>query len=256
MAIYKKNIKWMPISGVQKALQVYAKGIEYALVSDKNEQCHPFVWCKDFLHDVVYASVNKRSFEVYKFKYDPKASPNPSLKKLKILVTNSKDKKLQNKVPDCLDFINQIESFLNMEFTNVKDCCNPPSGYEKVFLFIANKRWINSPPMLSLYSLFIRIGFSHEIGDNFLTTLEKIKLNVIKPYQRYDKKWLLEIQTALDKIFKIGDKKIFSKDIKKNYPSDMVIDTVHNRMGIIGYANDIRLKSKNLPVTVPIWHNC
>jgi len=254
MSNTSKNIVWKPISQTQKILQLYEKGIEYALVSDKNEQCHSFVWCKDFLHDVVYSSVNNRSIDIYRFKYDPNKDPRPCLKKLKILVTNSKDKKIENKILKCLDFINQIEFFLKIKPTKALCCSNPPEGYNKVFLFNANKRWVNAPPMLSLYTLLIRLGFSHEINDNFLTTLEKIKLGINKTNQRYDKKWLLEIQEALNQIFKFGDKKIFSKDIKKNYPSNAVIDTVHNKMGIIGYSNDVKNKLKNLPVTVPLWH--
>jgi hypothetical protein len=254
--IYKKKIKWKPLSDVQKALQVYTKGVEYALVSDDNWQCHSFVWCKDFLHDVVYSSINKKPFEVYRFRYNPLKEPNPSIKKLKILVTNAKDKNLETKLPDCLDFIHQIEKFLKIKPTIIKKCSNPPFGYEKsgVFLFVAHKRWINSPPMLSLYSLFIRIGLSHEIGENFLNTLEKIKLEVIKPYQKYDKKWILEIQNALNKIFKYSDKKIFFKNIKENYPDNLSMDTVHNRLGIIGYSNNIKLKKQNLPVVIPGWH--
>lgn len=256
MSTYKKNIKWIPISNSQKVLQLYAKGLEYSLVSDSNEQCHPFVFCKDFLHDVVYSALNNRPFEIYRFKYDPFKNPKPSIKKLKILVTNLKDKNLESKISNCLDFINQIENYLKIKLSVVKKCSNPPTGYEKsgIFLFIANKRWLNSPPMLSLYSLFLRIGLSHLKEESFLTTLEKIKLDVNKPYQKYDKKWLLEIQNALDKIFKFGDRKIFSRDIYKNYPPNLVIDTVHNRMGIIGFSNDIVLKSKNLPVAVPTWH--
>lgn len=241
--MYKKSIKWKPLSETQKILQVYSKGIEYSLVSDDNQQCHSFVWCKDFLHDVVYSSINQIPFEIYRFKYDPIIEPNPSIKNLKILLSDSKNKKLSVKIPNCLNFINQIESQLGMKHSIVKECSNPPSGYHQVFLFVADKRWINAPPMLSLYSLFLRIGFSHEINDSFFITLEKIKLGTAKSYQRYDKKWLLEIQETLEKIFKIGDKSMFSRDITKNYPKGISIDNVHNKMGIIGYSLSERINT-------------
>jgi len=256
MSVYKRKIKWKKTHLTQKILQVYSKGLEYALVSDEFEQCHDFVWCKDFLHDVVYSCINNRSFEIYKFRYDPNTSPKPCLNILRILLSNPKDKKFSSKIIDCLDFINQIEDRLTIKRTKVRKCSNPPFGYEKngVFLFEANKRWLNAPPMLSLYSLLLRVGLSHNIGCPFYSTIEGIKLGAIKPYQKFDKRWLQETQQALDKILRIGDKKIFSKKIKENYPSNMVMDTVHNRLGIIGFAGDINLKSQGSPVAVPSWH--
>jgi len=255
MSLHKKKIKWRTISPTEKILQIYAKGIEYAFISDDNQQCHSFVWCKDFLHDIVYSCINKRPFEIYKFRYNPNLDPNPSLKKTKILITNPKDKKFENKVPDCLDFLNQVESRLDIKSTIVRKCQNPPEGYKSgVFLLEGSKRWINSPPMLSLYSLFIRIGFSHTFGESFLSTIDKIKLGVLKPYQKFDKKWLIESGSALEKILRLGDRKIFYRDIQSNYPENMVIDTVHNRLGILGLSCDIANKSQGLPVLVSDWH--
>jgi hypothetical protein len=255
MSLHKRNIRWKNVSLNQKILQIYAKGIEYAFVSDNNIQCHNFVWCKDFLHDVVYSCVNNRPFEIYKFKFDPSIDPKPDLNKIKLLITNPKDKKFESKIPDCLDFLNQIEKKLKIKKTIVRKCCSPPDGYESgVFLLEGSKRWLNSPPMVSLYSLLIRVGLLHTFGCAFNLTLEKIKLGSLKPYQKFDKKWLTEAHAAFEKIFRLGDKKVFSTDIKKNYPQNMIIDTVHNRLGIMGFANDIVSKSHNSPVLVPHWH--
>lgn len=256
MKLRRKSIKWKVVSAKQKIIQIYVKGIEYALVSEDNVQCHNFVWCKDFLHDVVYSCVNKKPFEIYRFRFNPYLDPNPSLSKIKLLVTNPKDKHFESKIPDCLDFLNQIESRLKMRKTTVRKCKSPPQGYESgVFLLEGSKRWVNSPPMLSLYSLLIRMGFLHSIPDDFFFTIQKIRLGALKPYQKFDKRWLSEAQSALDLIFKLGDKKIFSTDIKKNYPKNFSIDVVHNRLGIMGFANDILSKNYNGPVLVPHWHN-
>jgi hypothetical protein len=103
--------------------------------------------------------------------------------------------------------------------------------------------------------LLIRIGFLHNFKDDFLFTLQKIKLGALKPYQKFDKKWLLEAQSAFDRILRIGDRKIFSSDINKNYPKNIPIDIVHNRLGIMGFAHDILNKTHNGPVLVPHWHN-
>ena len=111
-----------------------------------------------------------------------------------------------------------------------------------------------SPPMLSLYTLLVRVGFSHFAGKEFTDTIKGIKEGLIKPYQNKDCKWITEVEPALYKIFRIGDKNLFYKDINLNYPSSMSIDTIHNRMGIIGYANDMIAKNAGQPVMMPYWH--
>lgn len=256
MSLHEKNIKWKESQPKQKIIQIYIKGIEYALVSRDNVQCHDFVWCKDFLHDVVYSCVNKKPFEIYHFKYNPHIDPNPSLDKIRLLVTNPKDKDFSLGLLDCIDFLNQIESKLKIKKTSVRRCKSPPKGYESgVFLLEGSKRWLCAPPMISLYSLLIRMGFMHSTPDNFMHTIQKIKLGALKPYQKFDKKWLLEANRALDLILKLGDKKVFSTDVKRNYPKNLPIDIVHNRLGIMGFASDIASKSCNGPVLVPHWHN-
>lgn len=255
MSSHKKSIKWKAISPKQKIIQVYKKGIEYALVSDDDVQCHDFVWCKDFLHDVIHSCVNKKSFEIYNFKYNPCIDPNPSLGKIKLLVANPKDKDFSNKIFDCLDFLNQIESKLKIKNTIIRKCKSPPQGYDNVFIFEGSKRWIAAPPMVSLYSLLIRMGFLHSPTDSFIYTIQKLKLGAIKPYQKFDKRWFLDAQKAFDLILKFGDKKIFSNNINKNYPKSLSIDLIHNRLGIIGFANDIINKTYNGSVLIPHWHN-
>lgn len=256
MPLSKKTIKWKPATNAQKILQIYIKGVEYAFVSSDYRQCHDFVWCKDFLHDVIFSCVNNRAFEIYKFRYNPKKDPNLCLDKLRLLVANSKDKSFKNNIKNCIDFLNQVEKRLGIKKTIFFECKDPPRGYETgVFLLQGSKRWIYSPPMISLYSLLIRIGLLHDLNDRYLTTLEKIKIGALKPYQKFDKKWLLEAQGAMEKIFSIGDRKIFSKDIRKNYPKEMLMDTVHNRLGIMGFANEIISRTHNSTVLVPHWHN-
>jgi hypothetical protein len=66
-----KRVIWSNFQTNLKILQIYNKGLEYSVLSDKYETCNPLVWCKDFLHDVVHSSLAKRSFEIYRLRYDP-----------------------------------------------------------------------------------------------------------------------------------------------------------------------------------------
>lgn len=256
MVGYNRYINWKPVPENAKILQIYSKGLEYALVSADYEQCHPFVWCKDFLHDVMYGTLHNKWFEIYKFKFDPTVDPAPCLDRSRLLLTNSKDKKFAEKIPAVIDFINQIEERLKIKKTFVRRCGDPPEGYQKagIFMFEGSKRWIQSPPMLSLYTLLLRVGFCHKLGDSFITTIEGVKSGDIKPYQRKDGHWLKSSDAALQKILRVGDRRIFYKDIQLNYPSNMQIDSIHNRLGIIGFSTDILHKAIGQPVLVPYWH--
>jgi hypothetical protein len=251
-----KRVVWPEITNKIKILQIYSKGLEYAILSDNYELCHPLVWCKDFLHDIIHSTLTGKNFEIYRLKYNPNVNPKACLKEARILVANSRDNKMNKKIDSCLDFIHQIEDKLKITRTKVRKCLNPSLSYNhnNVFIFQGHKRWIFSPPMLSLYTLLIRVGFAHKIGFDYKTTIQYIKDGVIKPYQSKDSRWIAEVEPALDRIIRIGDKKIFYKDMRLNYPSSMIVDTMHNRMGIVGYAQDMVAKVTNNPVVMPYWH--
>jgi len=250
---YNRYIEWKPNS---KILQIYSKGLEYALVSSDYKQCHSFVWCKDFLHDVMYGALHDKWFEIYKFRYNPSVDPAPCLDRIRLLIANSKDNKFSDKIPAVVDFINQIEKNLRIKKSIVRKCGKPPESYKKsgIFMFEGSKRWIQSPPMLSLYTLLLRVGFCHTINESFLKTIEEVKSGVVKPYQKKDGNLLKSSDLALQKILKIGDRKIFHREIELNYPSNMKIDLIHNRLGIIGFATDIMCKTNGSPVLIPRWH--
>lgn len=251
---YGKRIAWHKGSAM-RILQIYNKGLEFALVSDKFEQCHPFVWCKDFLHDVIYAHLHDKNFEIYRFKYNSFTDPKVCLKETRLLVANQKDSKIEKKILNVIDFINQIEELMDFPKTKVRRCIDPPPEYKYgVFLFQGSKRWQIAPPMLSLYSLLIRIGFSHQIGTSYNTTISLLINNHLKPYQAKDSKWIEEVEPALHKIIRIGDKAIFYRDIKLNYPKEFLIDRIHNSLGIMSFARDMRLKAAGQPVQVAYWH--
>ena len=123
----------------------------------------------------------------------------------------------------------------------------------QIILMEGSRRWLKSPPMLSLYTLLLRIGLSHESGNNYTDTIERIKNGSLKPYQKQDTSYLNNCDIALSKILRYGDRKIFDRNIKKNYPLIDVKD-MHNRLGVVGYSIDCVRNSLGFPVSVPSWH--
>lgn len=230
------KIKWMEKPNSTHISQIYSSGLEFAFAT-KTEQCTDFVFCKDFLHDCVYAKLHGKKINPYSFNYDPKKNPI-DLDNAYLLVTNSSDPKMKEKIDNCQDFLNQIEKKLRLFRTRILKCRNAPVSYKKcgVYMFYGSKMWLNSPPMLSLYSLFIRVGFCHTKGEDFMQTIEKVRSGKKAPYQTSDASFLNNAKEGIDRILKLGYRKFFYKDIAKNYPADVDISTLHNYFGIVGFS--------------------
>ena len=254
MGGYKRYIIWKK-SPKAAILQIYSKGMEFALVSQDYKQCNPFVWCKDFLQDIVFASLQKKWINIYDFQYSPYIDPEPCLDKIRLLIANANDSNLRDKIPNILDILHQVEDKLEIKHSLVRECWLPPKNYKKsgVWMFEGSKRWIKSPPMLSLYALLIRVGCVHEIGVRYEKTFANIIAGVQKPYQKKDSLWLKHAMMGIEKVIRIGDRKIFHRDIKDNYPN-LDIDVIHNQLGIAGFSSDIQDRLKGRSVAIPYWH--
>lgn len=257
----------------RQILQIPKDGLEYAWVSEKGVQLHQFVWCKDFLQDVVWAHVNKRTVICHGFKYEP-FETELSLDKVRFLITNAIDHNFRAKIPNCRDFIHQFESQLNMRKTVFEECGNPPPQYRKsgVFYLTGSPRWLHSPPMMSLYSLLIRVGFVHRQGQLWSDTIRNITDGQTKAYNyrrphtddgvRHqlddDKKFLEKGLPGILDILECGDKKIFHSDIARNYPQDrktfygkrepITVYTVHHNLGLQCFSNH------DAAQFVPYWY--
>lgn len=266
--ITERTVEWHPKN--LRLLQIPNEGVEYAWVSEDYRQVHQLAWCKDFLQDAIFASLNKRRVEIYQFIYDPKTSPPVSTMTTRIMVMSYKDPDFKSKLlVNCRDFLHQIEDHLAMTPTEFEKCANPPMVYRRngVYILSGNRRWLHAPPMISFYTLMIRVGLMHPVDQHFLETLRQIKDGLRRPYNwREDTyrrtRWVhhdndrdlinrgwLGIERILE-----GDRKIFHHDIRKNYPAfdqqgqEYSTSRIHELCGLVGFAKgDTRYD-------FPYWH--
>ena len=228
--------------------QVYSHGLEYCFVSHDWKQCCPFVFCKDFLQDAIQATHHGKTVGIYGFSYDPSHCEPLYMERTRIALANSKDKDFAVKLPAAVDFLNQIEKHLKLVRTIARTCSNPPNAYANgIFILDSSNRWMVSPPMLSMYSLLLRVGFCHTKGDDYAETIKKVIEGKIPPYQTNDVGQLSSAKSGIDKILQYGYARIFYKDPKKNYP-DCNTSSMHNSTGIVSFAKGI---SKSV---VDHWH--
>jgi len=226
-------------SNPPRLAQAINSGLEFTFASENDEQCGPFAFCKDYLQDAIYGLVNNKEASIYGYSYSPEDKQQPSIKKIKILLTNSSDVLLKNKIPGCIDFLNQIEDKLKIKKSVFKECIDPPDKYKScgVWEVVGSKRWLRSPVMISLYTLLIRVGFSHKKG-NYDDTISKITNNKMRTYQPVDKSRLISAMPGINRIFEEGDRNIFKSPIKSNFPDSVGVGIVHGTLGIVGFSQE------------------
>lgn len=262
--VKERKVEWHPktIKGIS---QIPKDGMEFAYVSEDYKQVHQLVWCKDFMQDTIFGFLNNQKFEIYGFEYDPAKNPAICKEKTRIMICNWRDQEFEKKLlKNCKEFVNGIEKKLKMNKTIFEKCINPPPIYRRSGVFIAegSKRWMQAPPMISLYTLLLRIGMVHPLGQDVDKTLQQIHDEEIKPYNwKPDRvtKWgeshddndadhLKNGWNGLNKILHHGDSKIFHKAIEKNYRSSVGIYTIHDDCGLGGFSNGYTEDD------FPFWH--
>jgi hypothetical protein len=236
MAIKTKKFEWL--TGEGSFSEQYGRGMQYALVNDAGKQVHHFVWCKDFLHDLIFGEINKEPINVYRFTYKSGKDIPPPAKKLRVAVANLYDKDFEAKNENALDFINQIEDGIGFIHSQVFKAENPTEKYAKtgVFVFEGSKRWLNAPVLLSMYNLLLRVGMTHTKGTPYMDTLKGVAEGKIKPYQSYDQDYSKKALPGIQRILRDKPGKIFHRSMKQNYPEKLDSSTMHHRFGIVTFA--------------------
>lgn len=242
------KIKWL--NSIKSGIaQIYSSGLEYALCNKNNEQCHDFVFCKDFVQDAIHAHLHGGVASIYGFTYTPKKNPDLDLDRLRLLVVNSNDAKLGSKIPNVLNFLNQFCKKLKLKPTYAYRVSNPPSKYKSgCWLIDASGMWNNAPVLVSMFTLLLRVGFVHPIDNPCMDTIKQLIDGKIKPYQNNDKNYVQQGLKGIEDIIKLGYRKFFYIDIEKNYPKGTNIGTMHNSTGIVAFSQG---QSKSV---VPYWH--
>lgn len=244
------EIEWMPKKA--RVSQVYNRGLEYAFVSKNWKQIHQLVYCKDFLQDAIFAFLNKKRVSIYSFIYDPTVHLPIYLQRTRLLVSDWRDKTFPNRIEACEEFLHQFEKLLNIRSkTVIMRVKSPPSQYKKAgaWIFDASKRWQQSPPMISLYSLLIRLGLSHVPGAGFFETLDGIVNGKISTNQTDDVGYLRQVRQTIDTLVRHSDQKIFGKEILPNYENTKIgVYDMHNNCGVGGFTKGLTRNH------FPKWH--
>jgi hypothetical protein len=218
--------------------QVYSSGLEFAHVNAAGDQVTPLAFCKDYLHDAVWASVNKKPVSIYGMTYDGK-TPELSHDAIRLLLTYARKSDFLDMMDAVEEMINQIEDVLQVKPSRIRPVIGLGEKYSAAAAVVqGSNRWLIAPPMVSFYSLAIRIGCVHKRGTNFMETFDKVVAGSTKGIQSSDQGQLQRALPGIKKILSFGYRRIFHMDIAKNYPPGIDASTLHNSMGICAVSGN------------------
>ncbi len=212
----------------QSMSQMYRSGLEFAFVSADGEQCHAFAYCKDFLTDAVWAHLNKTTAAIYSFSYGPK-SPPIDVDYTRVALRNKQSSDFVTKCQNTLRFLNLLEPDFGMQPTRLLDGGDFGGP---VFVFVGDKQWMYAPPLISLYTLLLRVGQNYQDGP------WRDRLKATSGMRSSDVTYLQTSRPAILKLAGQQFDKIFAKTWKGNYPSECSVDDMHESAGICALAGD------------------
>jgi len=250
--------------------QIYSKGFEFAFMSDIDgtyKQACTFVYCKDFLHDAVWAMVNKTKWQVYGFKYDSKADTPLDLDNCVFAFRNTlykgKEAEFHANRAACQQFLNALEHQLGFQPSQIYEV---PHDQSPCWLIVGDKGWQHAPPMVGLFTLLIRVGFMHKLGDLSEQTLQKAKSGKIKIGDssgyagNRDCSYISQAWNGIQAILKHG-LEIFHEKIEENYPEDLPKRgaSLHDAFGPVNFTSAATKKdSQGNPIgakkAMPHWY--
>jgi len=136
---------------------------EFAILGSKGEQIGPWMKCKDYIQDTIWAGKAKKSCSVYGFSYKHGVDPEPCLSRL-MLALRWPSKSLPQmarmlintkRVVEDLETRLKVPKFERTRFTRVKD---------SHFIVSGSPVWLKSSHTVSFFSFLIRGSLLNETG--------------------------------------------------------------------------------------------
>lgn len=250
----KPKVPKVEFGGDYHTSQIYSMGYEFAFMSRKPRgtiyrQATPFVYCKDFLHDAVWAFLHQTKVQVFGFKYDYQKNKPLFTKRTALAFRNTqfkgKEKEFHAKISACAEFLQRADQKLGFRPTEIIEV---PHSEGPCWLIIADAGWQHAPPMLSLFTLLVRVGCVHTPGATFEQTLERVEKGEIKVgvagAGTNDNGYVQQSRKGIDAILRHGLAIFHSKQLD-NYPKEIGTHELHDNYGIVNFTR--RRPEKKMP---------
>jgi len=219
-------------------------GIQYAFLSPDNKQCHPWVKCRDFLHDALRSHVTGNKENIFGFHYESGVNPPLDTDHMRVMVQR------QNSVGE-KDFSKNTEKMINSAI-NIVHCIEKHSkmdpsklyrvaGNEGMYIFEGASDWMASTFMISLYTFLIRLGgkkITFKGKKDLDTKLEEL----LKTNSDHDIQYLKTVHPFMYNIIKNREKLKYVREDGKRLLEDQSVNLFHNYSGIVSLCNEANKK--------------
>lgn len=232
--------------------QIYAAGLEYSILNKKNEMLLPYIFCKDWASDLVWAILNKKKAQIYGITCDY-VGKEENLLGLRILVRNSAIEnndffaQIQNSINLINDYFKLVFKIKKPAKIEINNYLMTKKGDKETLTLVLNLPFVflSSPPLLSLLLLLIRCGVKYtenplEYLKDISTPLDKTKYPPqykIQGIQQNDSSYIEKALPLLEEMVKIKFSNIFKRKLNENWPEKSNTSQIHNSSGIVGFSN-------------------
>jgi hypothetical protein len=213
-------------------------------IDGRIKQCHPWVKCRDFIHDVIRGSLTKSTVSIYGLKYVPSKHPEVSVEKSMMLITMDGIEPIgfRKKLNSAMMMINRYENLVGQNLSKLSKVAGS-NTYKHVWLFSGPKMWIAQPHMISLLTLLFRlpIEFGKEKYSN--RSNEEIFNSIVKNNEGLkdtnNLKYIKAIKSRVENVVKhINMFPVDEKGMSTAYKdANINLGSFHNRLGIVSVCS-------------------
>ncbi len=215
--------------------QAYSSGVKMTAVSDKNEQVKPFFFCADFFNEMFGAMITNSKKGIYKFDFDPATDINPSMSKVRVLIT-SDSHNLSDKVNEGKKFLNEFEKKVGLSPSEFYFCSEHKEYKDNVILVDADPRIKNTPLLLTAWRVALRNSFASNIDEDFDESLNKMIKGEIEVLGHGDESAISKLKSFIDYVTK-NDKEFIDYFDIKNY--EINVHKLHSSSGLTQFSSVI-----------------
>jgi len=257
-----KTVKVSGFKGKADLTEIYQKtGLYYAFINKNSkgeyDACHPWVKCRDFLHDVVRTNITGKGFCIYGLRYSMDKNPPIDLNKMRIIVKcedkagkSPTDDKFAEDMKYALTLLNHFEKYAGVSLSTLK-YVKVDNHEGSVAMFTGSYIWVRSPFLVSMYTLLIRLG-PRRIEFKDKADLEKKFYAISRQTQVQGDNEVQYMKTLHNKLHIVIENRnqLFNKSgmFHDIYDKKHDISSFHNNCGILslvkGITPDTRLNTE------------
>ena len=200
------------------------------------KQCHQLAKCRDFLHDAVFAHLNKGSVSIFSFVYKHGTNPPIDTNKMRMLVRKAgKDSAatFKNQMDRAVELINHYENMAGWTKSKVLEV-EKEADFR---MFVGAGEWMKAPHLVSMYTFLMRLG-ARKVKFKTDDDLRKEYKRLTVKESGNDVGYLRHCFEKMHLVVSKSDK-LVKKNIGDNYPKGTNTSSLHNCGGIVSLCRGI-----------------